>query len=111
MNKSHNNRAAWTAFLMVAVVAMTALMWVNPSHARGDRGRPTMPDTCQHIEQAQCRALLVNSWDGRQVVHQLAAVPDCFPPRMADRMAARLEHKNHKLRELRRELRELRQGT
>lgn len=93
---------AGTIVLALALV-MAAL--TAPARADDANGRPTDPPlVCATVDQAQCRAVLTNTWDGRQVVHQLDPVPSCDTTVLRER----LDRKNAKLRQLRERIARLR---
>jgi hypothetical protein len=79
---------------------LCAAFGVTEAHGQ-DGQRPTYPlPVCTHVEQAQCTAVLTNTWDGRQVVHQLGPVPVCTS-RGGLVLQDRVERKNRTIAQLR----------
>lgn len=101
-------RNAWR--LVAGLIVLTlALVMAAVDPAAGDGSRPTYPPlTCTHVEQAQCRAILTNSWDGRQVIHRLDPVAVCDTRRVSV-LADRVDRKNRTIRTLRDKVARLRE--
>jgi hypothetical protein len=103
-NKLRRN-ARVAAVVVVALMIFCVSLLATKAHAEDKPVDP--PLTCVTVDQAQCRALLTNSWDGRQVVHQLDPVPSCPRDRTAV-LQARLDRKNHTLADVRAKVARLR---
>jgi hypothetical protein len=105
MNENETRRlrrnARLAAAVVLALMIVCAALMVTQRAQAADQQRPVYPlPTCSHVDQAYCAAVLVNSWDGRQVVHQLTPVLTCSTRRV-DQLQERLDRKNRKLHQLR----------
>lgn len=78
--------------------------------AKAADGRPAGPlPTCTTVDSpARCQAVLTNTWDGRQVVHQLDPVTPCPVDRSAV-LQDRVDRKNHTLKVVRAKVARLRE--
>lgn len=93
---------------VAALVLASTLAIADPASADNQRPAPGPLPVCTHVEQAQCRALLTNSWDGRQVIHQLDPVPTCNT-RTVVVLQERLDRKNRTLAHVRDKVARLRE--
>lgn len=100
-------RAAMAVVGAALCVLSLVLTFTRPAHGQ-DGQRPVYPwPVCTSVEDVYCAAVLTNTWDGRQVVHQLDPVPSC-PPNRTAALQDRLERKDRTLAHVRAKVARLR---